>query len=316
MRTYAQHHRYLVVWIVLLAAVMPSKGQTVDHTSIADISSRLAESAPLRGSIAQQTWFFTHASVGGNIITGMNVLHVAEANLYPLTVHNYDGDNSDEAYHGGVEYDDANQRASDPPAATTPGTIYECQRGNPGWPDKITIFENSVKDAAGYAGWHSPKVNVVMNKLCWIDNDPDPSAQAAAYLNSMSAMEAADPSTVFVYMTMPLTAGEEEDNVHRNQFNAQVRAYCASHKKVLYDLADIQAWSDGPTPTEQTFVWNGKTYQKMDRSYAVDAAGEDFHLNEKGRRRAALGWYATAAAIASKSPPSTQPAGKAPPPAN
>jgi hypothetical protein len=106
-------------------------------------------------------------------------------------------------------------------------------------------------------------------------------------------------------MTIPLTSNEDEDNVHRNQFNAQVRSYCGKHKKLLYDLADLQAWSDGPTPKEQTFVLDGQTYQKMDRDYAVDAAGEDFHLNERGRRRAALGWYATAAAIVSK--PATSP---------
>ena len=228
--------------------------------------------------VAQLRWLFTHASVGGNMIIGMDTLHTENSVRYPLCSFELGTAGSE----GGADY-----RAAASPAVTTNGWIYECNRGNPGWENKLVCFSNSVVTS----GWRFPKVNVVMDKFCWIDPDADP----AAYCALLDGLEARDPQTLFVYLTMPLTteiAGSENDQ--RNDFNRYVRAYCRTGGKWLLDLADIEAWTEAGV--EQTYVSGGVTNQRMTSAYA-DNPGGDYHLNATGRRRAALGWYALARAL-------------------
>ena len=170
------------------------------------------------------------------------------------------------------------------PASTTAGMIYECQRGNPGWAEKITIFQNSVNTS----GWRSPATPIVMNKFCFIDQD----ANATEYVNSMAALEAAWPATTFVYMTMPLTTGEDSDNITRNQYNTAVREYCQAHGRLLFDIADME--SHDPSGNAITFVSGGQPYQRLYDDYSSDGG----HLTSAGCQRIALGWYAVAAVIA------------------
>ena len=251
-------------------------GGLIGHAALAGAANPPAEKLP---KIAQLRWFFTHASVGGNMIEGLNALHAEDAVRFPLQIF--------EVAAAGTE-GDANYRASAEPAATSAGFVYECMRGNPGWRNKLTCFSNSVATS----GWRFPKVNVVMDKFCWIDPEADP----AEYCARMSALEDRFPQTLFVYLTMPLTtetAGTENDQ--RNDFNRHVRNHCRTAGKWLLDIADIEAWSEGGT--EQTYVSGGATNQRMAAAYAEDAGGGDFHLNATGRRRAALGWYALALAL-------------------
>ncbi len=261
----------------------------IGHAALASATNVPAD---LRAKIVQLRWFFTHASVGGNLVTGLNVLWESDPVRFPIQIYDYDGDNGDGAYHGGVATEGseggADYRASASPAGTSGGFVYECQRGNPDWRNKMTCFSNSIVQS----GWRYPKANVVLDKLCWIDPDADP----AVYCARMAALESRFPQTLFVYMTMPLTtetAGSENDQ--RNAFNRHVRTYCRTAGKWLLDLADIEAWTEAGA--EQKYVSGGVTNQRMVAAYAVDAGGFDFHLNATGRRRAALGWYALARAL-------------------
>lgn len=273
--------------MVFLAGVAAqAAGLRIGH---AEVNGATNLSAGVIGKIAALRWFFTHASVGGNIITGINVLHAGDAARYPIQIYNYDGDNSDGAYHGAVptagSEGAADYRADATPSVTSNGWVYECMRGNPDWSNKLTCFSNSVIQS----GWRFPKINVAMDKMCWIDPYADP----AAYCAMMNNLEGQSPKTLFVYTTMPLTtetAGSENDL--RNTYNRFVRSYCASNNKCLLDVADIQAWTT--QGVEQVY---GTTNQRMVSAYAVNAGGGDFHLNSTGRRRVALGWYALAGAL-------------------
>jgi hypothetical protein len=284
-----QVKRALVSGLVLCAlGQKPAPAVTIDHSSIAGVTNT---PQAVMDKVGLLRWFFTHASVGGNIITGMNVLRASDTNRYRLAIYNYDGDNSDWAYHGGIETSGGeggpDYSAAAPPAASN-GVIYECQRGNPAWDNKIVCFSNSV----ALAGWRFPAVNVVMDKFCWIDPYADP----AVYCAVMSALEAAYPETLFVYLTMPLTtetAGSENDD--RNDFNRAVRSHCAAGNKWLLDVADVEAWSTNGVPS--TYVSGIATNQRMVSAYAVNAPGGDYHLNALGRRQTALAWYALAAAL-------------------
>ena len=165
-----------------------------------------------------------------------------------------------------------------PPATTTKGTIYEYSRGNPGWQVKVSSFETYIGN-----GWCFPKIDIAMNKLCAIDQDAD----WAAYCNSIAALEAAYPSTKFVYMTMPYyTTSGGSDDVLRNQFNQNLRDWIAKQSnKIFFDIADIEAWS--PSEVHQTFTISGKTYEMLYSGYSSDGV----HLNVDGGKRMATGLY-------------------------
>ena len=280
--------RTLAVGCFLGAAARLTVAASIDHSAIAGVTNT---PQAVMNKVGILRWFFSHASVGGNMITGMNVLRQTDTNRYRLTIYNYDGDNSDGAYHGGIETIGTEGEADFSAAlapATSNGLIYECLRGNPAWDNKIVCFSNSV----ALSGWRFPAVNVAMNKFCWIDPDASPSEYCAA----MSAIEAAYPETLFVYLTMPLTTETDgSDNDARNAFNRYVRSYCTAGNKWLLDLADVEAWSTNGV--QDTYVSGSTTNQRMVSAYAVNAGDGNYHLNASGRRQAALAWYALATAL-------------------
>ncbi len=254
---------------LLLAVALPARGQIVDHSAI-DAVPDLPQC--VMDGIGAQRWFFTHASVGGNLLEGLDDLRALNPTRFQLAT-------------AGVSYDSAQLRADPPPLPTVAGTVYECGRGNPGWEDKFTIFDNSVR----LAGWRQGAVDAVMDKLCYID----PGASAPAYLAMMDALAAAYPTTALVFTTMPLTVDEDGDNVARNLYNQAVRAHAADIGALLYDVADMEAHD--PAGIEQTFVSGGQTYQKLYAGYTGDGGHLDLEL---GHRRVAQGWYAAAATLA------------------
>ncbi len=238
--------------------------QVVDHTAIDEVPTYPQATMD---AIGQQRWLFTHASVGGNIISGMDALHSSDPVRYQLVP-------------VAVSYLSSEERVEDPPEPTVAGSVYECQRGNPGWSSKFQIFDNSVRTS----GWHLPAVDAAMDKLCYIDQNADPSV----YLQTMEALESAYPTTRFVYTTMPLTTSEDSNNILRNQYNETVRDYCRTHGKLLFDIADMEAHEPDGTPV--TFTSGSETYQKLFADYSSDGG----HLNSNGSIRIATGWYAVA----------------------
>ena len=60
-----------------------------------------------------------------------------------------------------------------------------------------------------------------------------------AYLSAMNRLEVEYPSVTFVYMTGYLDGTAEEGTLHRR--NNQIRNYCKTNGKVLFDFADIES---------------------------------------------------------------------------
>jgi hypothetical protein len=260
-------HTRTLVLVLLLGAALPARAQIVDPGDVDELAS-LPQC--VMDGIGAQRWLFTHASVGSNMVAGLDDLRVLDPVRYQLET-------------AGVGYDGGALTADPPPAPTVAGTVYECGRGNPGWQEKFTIFDNSVR----LAGWRATAVDAVLDKLCYIDEG----ASAAGYLTSMDALALSYPTTAVVYATMPLTTGEDAANVLRNLYNEAVRAHCATNGALLYDIADIEAHA--PDGAEQTFESGGETYQKLYAGYTSDGG----HLDTEGRQRVAQGWYATAATL-------------------
>ncbi len=277
------------IFLLAAAAFQPFSIEAViiDHAHVAGASNY---AQAVYNAIGRQKWFFTHASVGGNLVEGMHTLNEANPTRYRLKIYNWPG--RDEGCHGGVDvagtFGEPDYRAANPPAVTVTGMIYECWRENPPWENKLVCFSNSLRRA----GWCSNKVDFAMDKFCWIDQDANPTN----YVNTMARLEAMYPAIRFIYVTMPLTGLADYENDQRNDYNRSVRGYCAANGKWLFDIADIEAWS--PAGVQQTYSSGGRINQRMYAGYAVHPPGEDWHLNAAGQERLALGWYAVAATAA------------------
>lgn len=85
----------------------------------------------------------------------------------------------------------------------------------------------------------NPGVNVIMWAWCYGVNTSE--ANINLYLSLMEGLERDFPNIKFVYMTgrtMAAGAYVTEDAVR----NAQIRAYCIAHNKILYDFYDIECY--------------------------------------------------------------------------
>jgi hypothetical protein len=214
------------------------------------------QSSDLPEKVAQLKIFFSHASVGANILQGLKDLNTASATKYPLA----------QVAVKGI-----------PPSTTAKGVLYEYPRGNPNWAEKVTSFKSYIDN-----GWQSPTVQIVLNKFCYIDQ----SANLQTYIDSMVALEAKYPTTVFVYWTMPLMTSGDTDAVLRSQFNQGLRNWLSTqNNKVLFDIADIEAWS--PDVKMQSFTNKDVIHQKLYTGYSSDGG----HLNEAGMNRMASAFY-------------------------
>jgi hypothetical protein len=65
------------------------------------------------------------------------------------------------------------------------------------------------------------------------------------YLNTMNGLENDYPNIVFVYMTGHLDGTGEDGNLRAR--NNQIREYCRTNEKVLFDFADIESYDPDGT---------------------------------------------------------------------
>ena len=265
--------RFLITGAILgLTPAAHAGGLIIGHTNVEAVSTY---PQALMEQIAQFKFYFAHASVGENMANGLADLHRANPEYYRLK----------------PEAAEAN-----PPSTTVAGIVYDYSRGNPGWKAKVDTFTTFVSN-----GWHHPKVDVVLNKFCYIDQDAD----VDVYIRSMSNLEAAHPDTVFVYMTIPLKVSggslrelfwdtEKSENYLRNVFNDHLRGWALANNKVVFDIADIEAHDTNGVA--RTFKYKDRLCQELCTSYTADGR----HLDDEsgvGRRHVAKGFYALAAAL-------------------
>jgi hypothetical protein len=232
--------------------------------------------------IGNQKWFFTHASLGQNCLLhkGINGLHQEDSSRYKLIR---------------VQVEPAfGPEPNPPPSPPAAGTIYHWPRGQTDWRGKLSMLDKAIRDK----GWRFPAVDIVMDKLCFIDY----AADAAVCLDRMAALERDYPDTVFVYTSIPLLRTDRDDrpewrdfNMLTNNYNKTVREYCSGHDKLLLDIADIEAHD--PDGKQQTYTHAEEIYQTLCLEYAQ---GTSNYLNDTGSRRVALGWYVVAGILVSK----------------
>ncbi|MCK4523419.1 hypothetical protein KAU15_00705, partial [candidate division WOR-3 bacterium] len=103
--------------------------------------------------------------------------------------------------------------------------------GNPNFTAWADATENYLNDHF--------EVNVIIWSWCGQVSDATED-NIDTYLTLMNNLEYENPDIMFVYMTGHLDGTGEEGNLH--QRNKQIRDYCSTNKKILYDFADIESY--------------------------------------------------------------------------
>ncbi|MBF0225318.1 MAG: DNRLRE domain-containing protein [Desulfobacterales bacterium] len=104
----------------------------------------------------------------------------------------------------------------------------------------VGYYPQWVNNTRAYLDTH-PDVNVIIWSWCGQVSDRTEQGMIDTYLNPMNQLETDYPNVTFVYMTGHSDGTGLSGNVHlRNQ---QIRNYCTSNNKVLYDFYDIELYN-------------------------------------------------------------------------
>ncbi|MBN1885317.1 MAG: hypothetical protein JW876_07340 [Candidatus Krumholzibacteriota bacterium] len=129
-----------------------------------------------------------------------------------------------------------------------------------------------------------PEINVVMWAWCGQVSDASV-ADIELYLSLMSGLEADYPGVRFVYMTGHLDGTGLDGNLHLR--NEQIRDYCRTNERALYDFADIETYDpDG--------VWYGDRIPTDECEYDSDGDGErdaNWGLEWQAAHTEGVDWY-------------------------
>jgi hypothetical protein len=153
---------------------------------------------------------YGHTSHGSQLIDGMTGLQTWKGSVYAW---------NDGLLAGALDLDD-----------------YAFSAGDLGNPDFIT-WEAATKTYLNDAS-HAD-VNVVIWSWCG-EVSGATEGNINTYLTLMSGLETSYPNVKFVYMTGHLDGTGLTGNL--NQRNEQIRAYCQTNGKWLYDFADIESY--------------------------------------------------------------------------
>jgi hypothetical protein len=166
--------------------------------------------------------------------------------------------------------------------------VFEPRLGN--WREKID-------DLAAQTAARTDEFDVFMSKFCYIDALGDSHPDWEYCCGRMEQLEADYPDKTFVWWTIPLTRDGQPGT---DGFNAQMRAYCAGHRKVLFDLADIECHDANGVK-----LVNAQGNEVISQDYTKEIhAG---HLNPAGRVRVASAFWHLMARLAGWDPRPEEP---------
>ncbi len=269
--------RRLLVIAVLVAALLAGPAAAaraapliVDHTST-DLSA--VPASAIADAKAALHIAYGHTSHGSQLVSGMTGLtSFAGAPLPPSTYAFNEGGTG-----GALDLDDY---------------FAGSDLGNPdfsSWASETRMYLNRPEN-------HD--VNVVMWSWCgqvsWASE-----ADINTYLSLMDGLEQEFDGVTFVYMTGHLDGSGVNGNL--NQRNNQIRDWCRSHNRVLYDFADIESYDpdgngylalgadDGCNYNGGNWAqaWQASHVEGVDWYYCYPAHTE--HVN--GNRKAYAAWH-------------------------
>jgi hypothetical protein len=174
-----------------------------------------------------------------------------------------------------------------------PNDIFEWNNGGSG--GALDLHDYAMSGDCGYyPAWYdntvaylnnpdNPDVNVIIWSWCGQAASRTEQEMIDTYLDPMTALESLYPNVTFVYMTGHANATGETGNLHlRNQ---QIRNYCITNNKVLYDFYDIECYD----PDGSYF---GDKYVNDDCSYT----GGNWAIEWQNTHIEGVDWYNCTAA--------------------
>ncbi len=141
---------------------------------------------------------------------------------------------------------------------------------NSGGEGELHLFEGAeygegyLELDCGYGGWDDrtrefldsfPACNVIMWSWCGQVNDVD---LASHYLEPMEQLESEYPDVKFIYMTGHLEGLGPEGSLYTA--NQQIRNYCNTNNKILFDFADIEKYKPYNDTNYQQYFANDECY--------------------------------------------------------
>lgn len=219
----------VTIFIAACSAAAPIRSAplVIDHTctGLAQIPAAWIDSTQ-----AMMRLHYAHTSHGSQLTTGLTRLENADA-TYSVAI----GYQSLPTEAGALCIFDGQEHDT----YITPDEYWETPTG--------LDYTRDVLD-------HNPSLNVSMWSWC-TQLTSYTEAQTQAYLDALSLLEAEYPAVVFIYMTCNAQATGSSGH-NRYLRNQQIRQFCISNNKVLFDFADLDSWWFNPT----TEVWEHATY--------------------------------------------------------
>jgi hypothetical protein len=237
-------------------------------------------SADAWANLSQKRILFGHASVGENIIEGIQDIQKEHSEIKLNVI-----------------------KSATPWDVKFPGFIHFHWGDLDLWKNSPTASQGTIKKVDVFSKLMETKVggevDIALAKFCWADIKPDTDISQVFkhYKAAMAKLMQDFPQTTFVHVTTPLVAEPSgsvafknwikqligkppfrlSDNVKINQLNELIRAEYTG-KAPIFDLAQIE--STFPDGRRQTFSQDGKDYFSL----APDYTGDMGHLNETGRK--------------------------------
>ena len=153
-----------------------------------------------------------------------------------------------------------------------------------------------VRRTLNYYANNGVQVDAILHTWCWHFRTWS-AEQLNDYFVAMEELEAEYPNVTFIYMT---DTADRSGDVNRNARNEQVRQYCLSHNKVLFDFGEIETWSADGTVRN----WSGGVpYWHNDSGIGVS---DDYgHISPTGALMKSKAMWWLMARIAGWNNPST-----------
>lgn len=111
------------------------------------------------------------------------------------------------------------------------------------------------------------------------------------YLNLMNGLEVDFQNVKFVYMTGHLDGSGEDGNL--NKRNEQIRNYCKTNKKILFDFADIESYDPNGLTNYMLMNANDNCDYDSDSNGSRDA---NWAINWQNSHTEGVDWYSCSSA--------------------
>ncbi|MBE0526740.1 MAG: hypothetical protein IH631_07345, partial [Candidatus Thorarchaeota archaeon] len=220
-----------------------SGGLIIDHTTI-DLN--LIPSEYIEGAQDEVKIHYAHTSHGGQITEGLSRLEAVNATFdSSITSLSLPTDECALCIYDG----------NAPHTYITPDLYWQGTSAT-------AITQNTINN--------NPTLTVSLWSWCTQVDGYD-TAGIQEYLDTMTALEIANPGITFIYMTGNAQA-EGSSGYNRWINNEMIRQYCLDNDKILFDFADLDCWSNG--------VQNTYAYDPGDGVLQIPSEHDDFTGDE------------------------------------